>query len=262
MAGCGSFKKKKNNGDMNKMGSKAMAQHSNLDSMVRENLREKILNGILDGGYHLSELKISKEYNVSRTPVREALCALAADGLVEMVPHRGAFVTHVPSSTKVDQLQAYSLFLGLAAKLAAEKASIEALLDLETAFSFTADEGLDSGTYLAAIEGALEIIEKTATSPTVSEAITMVKRRTNMSELWATSVGQKKELNTQFTLLLTALKRKKGDAAEKTMRTLATIAINSWMTQRKVQVSATESTDSSESITYSRTRAVQKSLSA
>ena len=122
------------------MSKQMTTQHSNLDTMVRESLRDKILNGELDGGFHLSELKISKDYNVSRTPVREALCALAADGLVEMVPHRGAFVTHVPTSTKVDQLQSYSLFLGLAAKLAAEKASIEALMDLETAFAFTQDD--------------------------------------------------------------------------------------------------------------------------
>lgn len=89
----------------------------------------------------------------------------------------------------------------------------------------------------------------------------MVKRRTNMSELWASAIGQKKELNMQFTLLLTALKRKKGDAAEKTMRTLSTIAINSWMMQRKVQLTSTESMDM-ESPTYSRTRAVQKGISA
>lgn len=242
---------------------KVMAQHSNLDSMVRENLRDKILNGELDGGYHLSELKISKEYNVSRTPVREALCALAADGLVEMVPHRGAFVTHVPASTKADQLQSYSMFLGLAAKLAADKASIEGLMDLETAFSFASEEGLKSDLYLNAMETALEVLERTAASPTVTEAITMVKRRTNMSELWATAVGQKKELNTQFLTLLAALKRKKGDAAEKTMRQLATIAINSWMTSRKMQIVQPEvSTTESDLPAYSRTRAVQKTINA
>lgn len=236
-------------------------QHSNLDTMVRESLRDKILNGDLDGGFHLSELKISKDYNVSRTPVREALCALAADGLVEMVPHRGAFVTHVPTSTKVDQLQSYSLFLGLAAKLAAEKASIEALMDLETGFSFTQDETLQSPQYLTALEAVLEMIEKTAASPTVTEAISMVKRRTNMSELWATSVGQKKELNTHLITLLGALKRKKGDAAEKTMRQLATIAINSWMSTRKIAIPAsTESETEEETMTYSRTRAVQKAI--
>ncbi|MBI1309543.1 MAG: GntR family transcriptional regulator [Proteobacteria bacterium] len=239
---------------------KVMAQHSNLDTMVRENLREKILNGDLDGGYHLSELKISKEYNVSRTPVREALCALAADGLVEMVPHRGAFVTHVPSSTKVDQLQSYGLFLGLAAKLAAEKASIEALMDLEAAFAFTTQEDISTEAYLTAAETALEMVERTAASPTVSEAITMVKRRTNMAEIWASSMSQRKEVNNQFLTLLAALKRKKGDAAEKTLRTLATVAINSWMTARKVQLTSTDEVD--DAPTYSRTRAVQKTINA
>jgi len=239
---------------------KVMAQHSNLDTMVRENLREKILNGDLDGGYHLSELKISKEYNVSRTPVREALCALAADGLVEMVPHRGAFVTHVPSSTKVDQLQSYGLFMGLAAKLAAEKASIEALMDLESAFAFTTQDDLSSDAYLTAAQTALEMMQRTAASPTVDEAITMVQRRTNMAEIWATAMGSRKELNNQFLTLLTALKRKKGDAAEKTLRTLATIAINSWMTARKVQLNSADAEDSAP--TYSRTRAVQKTINA
>lgn len=235
-------------------------QHSNLDTMVRESLRDKILNGELDGGFHLSELKISKDFNVSRTPVREALCALAADGLVEMVPHRGAFVTHVPTSTKVDQLQSYSLFLGLAAKLAAEKASIEALMDLETAFAFTQDDTISSQNYLQSLEIALDMMEKTAFSPTVSEAISMVKRRTNMAELWATSVGQKKELNTHLITLLGALKRKKGDAAEKTMRQLATIAINSWMTTRKIAIPAVSEGESEEAPMYSRTRAVQKAI--
>lgn len=243
--------------------SKVMAQHSNLDSMVRENLRDKILGGDLDGGYHLSELKISKEYSVSRTPVREALCALAADGLVEMVPHRGAFVTHVPASTKVDQLQSYSLFLGLAAKLAAEKASIEALMDLETGFSFASDANIKTEHYINAIDNVLEMLEKTAASPTVSEAITMVKRRSNMPELWATASSQRKELNEQFVTLLGALKRKKGDVAEKTMRQLATIAINSWMANRKLQVTVSADTaDSMDMPTYSRTRAVQKAIQA
>jgi DNA-binding GntR family transcriptional regulator len=243
---------------------KPMAQHSNLDTMVREALREQILSGTLDGGYHLSELKISKEFNVSRTPVREALCALAADGLVEMVPHRGAFVTHVPSSTKVDQLQAYSLFLGLAAKLAADKASIEGLMELENAFSFAQTEEMASDAYLAAMNNALELLEKTAASPTVTEAVSMVKRRTNMAELWATTLAHRKDMNTHFITLLGALKRKKGDAAEKTMRQMAILAINSWMTSRKISAPAlVEAAASTEEMPiYSRTRAVQKTIGA
>ncbi len=211
-----------------------MTTTNNLDSVVRESLRNKILAGELEGGFHLSELKISKDYNVSRTPVREALCALAADGLVEMVPHRGAFVTHVPPHTKTDQLQAYSLFMGLAAKLAAEKANIEMLLDLETAFSFASDETATApDLYLASIESALDMVEKIANSPTVSEALNMLRRRTNLTDIWAFAHGQKKDLNNQFVLLLAALKRKKADAAEKTMRQLVLIATNAWLLQRR-----------------------------
>jgi DNA-binding GntR family transcriptional regulator len=239
---------------------KAMAQPSNLDSMVRDRLREQILSGDLDGGYHLSELRLSKEFNVSRTPVREALCALAADGLVEMVPHRGAFVTHVPASTKADQMQSYGLLVSLTAKMAAERVTIEGLMDLETAFSFATEEGLKSDLYLNAINNALDMMERFAGSPTIGEAISSVRRRTDITAMWATALPQKKELNTHFLTLLAAIKRKKGDAAEKTMRQLASVAITAWMASRKMPVAAapTETTDSP--MVYSRTRAAQKAL--
>lgn len=240
---------------------KAMAQPSNLDSMVRDRLREQILSGDLDGGYHLSELRLSKEFNVSRTPVREALCALAADGLVEMVPHRGAFVTHVPASTKVDQMQSYGLMVGLTAKLAAEKASIENLMDLETAFSFATEDGLKSDLYITAISNALELMERVAGSPTIIEAVSSIRRRTDLQAMWATALGQRKELNTQFLTLLAALKRKKGDAAEKTMRQLASTAITAWMSSRKIPA-AVEDAETETPMVYSRTRAAQKALQA
>jgi DNA-binding GntR family transcriptional regulator len=220
---------------------RAMAQHNNLDTLVREGLRAKILGGELEGGFHLSELKISKDYSVSRTPVREALCALAADGLVEMVPHRGAFVTHAPAQSKTDQLRAYGLFTGLAAKLAAENANIEMLLDLETAFSFAQGSSASSEQYLSQLETALDMMEKTANSPSVTDAISMIKRRTNLTEMWAMSLSQRKELNNQFGLLVAALKRKKPDAAEKTMRQLVTLATNAYLANGRKPASAAES---------------------
>lgn len=223
--------------------SKLMAQQGNLDSLVRESLRGKIISGELDGGFHLSELKISKEYNVSRTPVREALCALAADGLVEMVPHRGAFVTHSAPQTKTDQLQAYTLFMGLAAKLAAEKANIEMLMDLETAFSFAgSDDKMPTQDYLASLETALDLVERVANSPTISESIGMIKRRTNLTEYWAHAASAKKEMNTQLNLLLAALKRKKADTAEKTLRQIAQTVANSYLAQRRSPASAAAET--------------------
>lgn len=213
----------------------------NLDSMVREALRLKIISGELDGGLHLSELRLSQEFNVSRTPIREALCALAADGLVEMVPHRGAFVAHAAPHSKTDQMTAYTLFTGLAAKLASEKANIEMLMELEAAFAFVAETNTSTAQYAANLANAIDAVEKVANSPTISEAIGMVKRRTNMTEYFAHAASQRAEVNTQMNLLLTALKRKKADSAEKSMRQLTQAIANVYLASRKSTSSEAES---------------------
>lgn len=56
-------------------------------------LQASILSGAIPDGSKLTEQSICKKYNVSRTPVREAFCQLEADGLIENIPNRGAFVT-------------------------------------------------------------------------------------------------------------------------------------------------------------------------
>jgi DNA-binding GntR family transcriptional regulator len=53
-------------------------------------LRRRILAGAIPAGTHLGEAEIAGSLGVSRTPVREALQRLSADGLVDLVPHRGA----------------------------------------------------------------------------------------------------------------------------------------------------------------------------
>ena len=55
-------------------------------------LRDLILAGALAAGSKLGEAELATRLDVSRTPVREALSRLAAEGLVEIVPNRGARV--------------------------------------------------------------------------------------------------------------------------------------------------------------------------
>lgn len=64
-----------------------------------EELQKDILSGSIPNGSKLTEHAVCKEYNVSRTPVREAFRQLEADGLIRSIPNRGAFVT---SLTKRD----------------------------------------------------------------------------------------------------------------------------------------------------------------
>lgn len=197
----------------------------NLDETVREALRERILKGELGGGYHLSELKISKDYDVSRTPVREALCALAADGLVEMIPHRGAFVANVDPQTKADQMRAYSMFLGMAASLAAQNAGIEGVMELENAVT-AISSAKSEATYVEAIQNVNTLLLTMANSSMAFEAVAMVERRNNVESIWSGSFSEAADIQQQFNVLLGALKRNKSDAAEKTMRQLVISATN------------------------------------
>ena len=62
---------------------------------VAERLRERIVARELDPGSWIDEQKLAAEYGISRTPLREALKVLAAEGLVAMKVRRGAYVAEV-----------------------------------------------------------------------------------------------------------------------------------------------------------------------
>ena len=64
-----------------------------LASGLYTDLQRDILSGTIPDGSKLTEQTICKRYGVSRTPVREAFRQLEADGLIEIIPNRGAFAT-------------------------------------------------------------------------------------------------------------------------------------------------------------------------
>lgn len=73
-------------------GAVADAPHS-YAHQAEEILRNLILSGIFDPGQRLAELELSKKLTMSRSPIREALQVLSNEGLVRIIPNRGAFVT-------------------------------------------------------------------------------------------------------------------------------------------------------------------------
>ena len=66
-----------------------------LRDVVFENLREAILEGKLEPGQRLMEVQLAEQLGVSRTPVREAIRKLELEGLVVMLPRKGAYVADV-----------------------------------------------------------------------------------------------------------------------------------------------------------------------
>jgi DNA-binding GntR family transcriptional regulator len=86
---------------------------------VAEQLRQRIFARELEPGAWIDELKIAAELGISRTPLREALKVLAAEGLVEMKPRRGAYVAE---TSREDVAQVYHLLALLESDGAAEVA--------------------------------------------------------------------------------------------------------------------------------------------
>lgn len=70
---------------------------------VADILRERILHGHIAGGEALTQQSIAEEFAVSRIPVREALLLLQGEGLVEILPHKGAYVVEL-SVEKITEL--------------------------------------------------------------------------------------------------------------------------------------------------------------
>ena len=70
---------------------------------VLDRLRDMVVRGRLQAGERINEVEVAEQLEVSRTPVREALKVLAAEGLVELLPNRGSRVTS-PSSSEIQNL--------------------------------------------------------------------------------------------------------------------------------------------------------------
>ena len=94
-------------------------------------IRDRILSGRLLPGARLVEVDLAAELDVSRTPIREALRRLYAEGLIEMLPNRGATVRSWTDGELHDIYQSRAELESLAAALATERIDAEALERLQ-----------------------------------------------------------------------------------------------------------------------------------
>lgn len=88
---------------------------------LRQQLSDEIVRGVLPPGAPLDETELAQRFNVSRTPVREALRQLTASGLIESRPHRGAVVAQPSIERLTGMFEAMAELEALCAGLAAER---------------------------------------------------------------------------------------------------------------------------------------------
>jgi DNA-binding GntR family transcriptional regulator len=78
-------------------------QHRTISAATADELRRRILDGHFPAGFQLRQDALAEEFGVSRIPIREALVQLEAEGLVRIVPHKGAVVSEL-SIEEIEEL--------------------------------------------------------------------------------------------------------------------------------------------------------------
>nr|WP_296485175.1 GntR family transcriptional regulator [uncultured Acetatifactor sp.] len=102
-----------------------------LRGRVFSRLREDILSGRYEEYEELREVAIGEEMGVSRTPVREAFRQLELEGLIQIVPNKGAYVTGITEKDVKDIYMIRSLLEGLCARWATEHITEEQMEEME-----------------------------------------------------------------------------------------------------------------------------------
>jgi DNA-binding GntR family transcriptional regulator len=106
---------------------------SRMTDRLREAIEEEITTGKLLPGSRLDEAELAKRFNVSRTPIREALSLLLGEGLIETRPRRGVVVTRVTPQRLIEMFEVMAELEVMCAQLAARRMSEDELAAIESA---------------------------------------------------------------------------------------------------------------------------------
>lgn len=109
----------------------AIGDYLPLRDVVFNTLRQAILRGELKPGERLMEIQLAERLGVSRTPVREAIRKLELEGLVVMVPRKGAEVASISEKSLKDVLEVRKALEELAAELACQRMTEEEIREAE-----------------------------------------------------------------------------------------------------------------------------------
>jgi len=150
-----------------------------LADTLRDQLEQEIVTGALRPGERLDEQSLAVRFNVSRTPIREALAQLASAGLVTTHLHRGSFVALLGLRDIVERFEMMAALEGMCGRLAARRITPDerrALLDAHAACTREAGSG-DADTYYYENERFHAVIYDASHNGFLSEQSKQLHRR-------------------------------------------------------------------------------------
>lgn len=162
-----------------------------LRAQTAELLRQSILAQDIAAGERLVERELIERLGVSRTTVREALRELESEGLVEVIPQRGAVVATVSEEDAVDLYEARGVIEGLVVRRFVERAGddeVAALRDAIEEYAEAARQHLEIRDLLAVKDGFYDILGQGARSATLWQLLSSLQGRVRV--LRARSLSQ------------------------------------------------------------------------
>lgn len=189
-----------------------------LPEFVYGKLRSAIRNQELKPGDRLREVELAERLGVSRTPVREALKRLEADGLTQVAPPRGFVVTELTHRRVMELYAMREILAGVAARLAAEQASP---MEIQTLQELVAQQGTAKDAIAAARLN--DRLREAITSAAHNEFLTRATNSLNdaLELLGTTTYSMPGRIETGWRenkKIVEAIARRNGTAAEEAAR--------------------------------------------
>ncbi|MET9831570.1 GntR family transcriptional regulator [Streptomyces sp. NPDC006385] len=202
---------------------KQAADNGSMQGRVIAEMRRRIISGELPAGGSLSEIALAEAFGVSRTPVREALKQLQTEGLVEIRPRVGTFVT-APSRREITELfEMKELLEGAAARLLAQRGRVPELDRLEKNL-IEADEAVaadDKVRYAELVEEFHDLLITGADNAKLEAHYRILMNQLAYSRLVTTSLsqpGRALQSDREHHHVLELIIAKDGHSAERVMR--------------------------------------------
>lgn len=102
-----------------------------LHEQVAARLRTMLVEGMIQPGAKLNERELCEKLGVSRTPLREAIKLLAAEGLVDLLPNRGAVAVRLTEADVMNTFEVLAMLEGMSGELAAQRVTDEELAEIQ-----------------------------------------------------------------------------------------------------------------------------------
>jgi DNA-binding GntR family transcriptional regulator len=189
-----------------------------LSETLRAQLEEMIVDGRLRPGERLDEFELAQRFKVSRTPVREAVKALVAIGLIEVRPRQGLVVATISIPVLLEMFQMMASLEGLCAKLAARRATVAeraALRDIHTRLVAALSEG-DPARFYDINTEFHELIYDASHTQFIASQTRSLRRRVAAYRRYVTyQPGRMATTITEHERILDAIDRADADAAFK-----------------------------------------------